>query len=199
MIFDWPASLPFRKGTPRFVAMNELGPPTLGGYDQVNALLGGRWLADPLIDIMTPRQILDLRAMLARLRGMANGVRLPLYRPWLGARCMIATNPLASASIGAQSVRVADQIFPPRFMAPGVEIGIDGHMHIITDVTPTAGSLTLSIQPGLRATITLASSINVNPTCVMRLRSSSAGWPDLDAGRTAQVTIPLREAHELLI
>lgn len=100
-----------------------------------------------------------------------------------GAHAIGATTAVIAVATGS----------PPK---PGNYFEIASRLYLITEVTAQVGiNTTVKFRPRLRADAAAGAVVDlVSPVCTMRLADDASGWPDLDLGRFADVSLNLVEA-----
>lgn len=218
IIFDWPAILVPNAELFRIDARTRSGGETIEGREQVVSSGLGRWIASLTVPIHSPAKIRAARALLARLDGRANAVRVGpcdcrngnTLVPFLGGiphsdQTLFADdagygqggNPAtvaAPAASGASSIRIA--IGATRLpILEGSFVGLGGFLHVITGVADLpAEEAQLSIMPRLRTALADGAPVEwCKARAPMRLMADDSGAFELQLSRFGSMSIDLVE------
>jgi hypothetical protein len=222
IIYDWPPILSARAERFHIDARSRSGGETTNGREQIVSSGVARWVATLTVPLYSPQTIRAMRALLARLDGRANGVRVRVcecangnvlipviggipYSPTgafhtpTGAGLSIGGNaPYVLTSAAAGSTQV--EIFNGSTELPvleGAHFGLGGYLYVIIGATPQPGESTLlDIRPRLRTAAAADDVIEwCSPTVPMRLSSDDSGAFELELSRTGTSVLDLVEIY----
>lgn len=219
MIYDWPhpALSPLITDL-RLIEQTKSAGESLTGFEQVGEGITQRWAITLEFNTLKREAILPYRALLAKLRGRANAVRVPISDrrlwpadeaigiinvpsrndPWrlLSDGTTVADIPgitLAGAK-GAKSVAVnfASLTNPALIIFPGHYFGVGDDLHIITDISWAGSVGTISFEQGFRRVHT-ASALKFRPKLNCRKAADQSGSHPLELGIKMAPTLDLIE------
>ncbi|MDR6289990.1 MULTISPECIES: hypothetical protein [Inquilinus] len=218
IIYDWPSILVANAETFRIDARTRSGGETIQGREQAVSSGLGRWIARLTVPLHTPAKIRAARALLAKLDGRANAVRvgpcdcrngnqiIPLIGgiPYSdktshtdGSRFQQGgTPPVVAADAAAGAYQV--QVDVGATMVPvldGTFVGLGGYLYVITGATPLPGEeALLDIRPRLRTPLDADDPVEwCHARLPMRLMTDDSGAFELQLARTGNATFDLVE------
>lgn len=220
MIFDWPhPALSPRVTNLRLVNRTRSAGESITGFEQVAETITQRWALSLEFNTIKREAILPFRAMIARLNGRANALRVPIRDPklWPSDEAIGITNVparddqwrlvnpgLATADVSAvitaaagvktASVSLAAITDAAGVVFPGMYFGAGDDLHIITDIEWTGSTASLQFEPATRRAHT-ASPYRFRPTVTCRLANDEGGEHPLERGI---ITSPSLEMVEIL-
>jgi hypothetical protein len=220
IIYDWPAILVANAETFRIDARTRSGGETIQGREQVISSGLGRWIARLTVPLHTPAKIRAARALLAKLDGRTNAVRVGpcdcrngnQISPAIGHIPYAPTGAFhsptgAGFSIGGQVPKVSVaalvgafqvQIDVASTMMPlldGSFIGLGGYLYTIIGATDMPGEeALLDIRPRLRTELEEGDPVEwCHARLPMRLQSDDSGAFELQLARAGTATFDLVE------
>lgn len=220
IIYDWPSILVPNAEMFRIDARTRSGGETTGGREQVVTSGLGRWVARLTVPLHTPAKIRAARALLAKLDGRANAVRVGpcdcrngnQITPLIGGIPYSdkafhsdtsgfqqgGTPPavIADAVAGAYQVQidVASTMLP---VLDGVFVGLGGYLYVVTGAAPLPGEeALLDIRPRLRTALEAEDPVEwCHARLPMRLVTDDSGAFELQLARTGTATFDLVEVY----
>jgi hypothetical protein len=191
------------------------GGESLDGQEQVVVSPSIRWRAEGTIRVQNTDQVLTYRAFLARARGRANTVLVPVcgrrspgtvvgsifdsgYGFDSGFGFSSTETPLAIVvSLALQTASTLFVTFGGSILKPGMMFSTPSYdLHIITNVLDQdVDDWEIAIEPPLRTGLSGDTPLEFdNPVCEMRLASDDSGALNLELNRFAKPTLSFVEA-----
>jgi hypothetical protein len=218
IIYDWPSILVANAETFRVDARTRSGGETIQGREQVISSGLGRWIARLTVPLHTPTKIRAARALLAKLDGRANAVRVGPCDCRNGNQMIPSLGhiPYGDGAFHADGAGFQQGGTPPAVVADAVKgayqvqidvgatmvpvldgtfVGLGGYLYVITGATALPGEeALLDIRPRLRTALAVGNPVEwCHARLPMRLQADDSGAFELQLARTGTATFDLVE------
>lgn len=226
MIYDWPSALHISDRTdPRLQFNTRSGGVALNGVEQVLSPLSERWTWQIQVPVWNAVQGRALRALLAKLQGRFNFVRIGLCDQFRITPTQIgrdgraqwprgvphsdgayfsdgagyALSHVTVNTVGNAAINAGSITVPAEpfdgLMAEGLHFSIDGFLYVVTGWELVGDNYVLEFAPRLRAAVPDGSQVKFAAEAVWQLASDGEGALPLQIGRFGVTTINLIEPY----
>lgn len=219
IIYDWPAGLSVTSENWRIDARTRSGGETITGREQVTSSGLARWVANIVVPAYSPHTIRTLRALIAKLDGRENAVRVGpcdcINGP--GGSGLITgipygdgsfhtdgtgfqqggAGPAVAAAAGAGDVSVIIDVGSTLVPIPeGVYFGVGGRLHLLLGYTSLPyETAQLDFKPKLRGPLAEGDPVLwCRARVPMHLATDDAASLELQLARTGSVSFDFVEA-----
>lgn len=184
-IFDWPDGVGIRSAQWSLDRPASLNSSLYSGATSVAATPWyGKWsVTVTLSAAVAEDNVRALRGLLADLDGQVNAVRVPATEG--GQRGLPKATAAANAAAGDSVITFAGCL-----LKRGQLFTVNDELKMVKSVS----GYEVTFKPPLRGAVTAGAAIEVgNPTALMRLNGSAAGW-DVDSGQLYSGSLGFTEA-----